>query len=157
MIRGFGMSQAAASYSIISDNGNLITDWICRGLKEDMSWVGEHYTCGFVYDDRLIGGVIFHNLRPGHDVWWTIYTTDKRWCNSRVLHFLFATAFDGLGCRRINLLVSKSNQACLRLVKGLGFKIEGCLRDYRENGEDCYILGILKNEAKFYFKNKGEK
>jgi len=31
----------------------------------------------------------------------------------------------------------------------LGFKIEGLLRRFREDGSDCYFLGLLKEERKF--------
>lgn len=41
------------------------------------------------------------------------------------------------------------NVKSLKLVKGLGFKTEGLLRRYRSSGEDCYLLGMLKNECKW--------
>ena len=97
----------------------------------------------------MLGGLIFHSYRPNTEVWWTVYTVDKRWCNRRMLKVMFDIAFNKLKCRRISLLVSKSNVAGINFVKKLGFQQEGMFRVYRENGEDCYIFGMLKNECKW--------
>lgn len=112
--------------------------------------MGENYTVGFAKNNKMLGGLIYSGYRPETDVWWTIYTEDKTWCNRYLLKFAFGVAFHDLKCRRINILVSKSNKACLKMVLRMGFKIEGRLRKYRENGEDAYILGILKEECRFY-------
>jgi len=141
------------TYRIVEDNGEQITFWVCRGLDIGVSWLGKHLTFGFMLNDRLIGGLIFHDYRPEHDIWWTVYTIDKRWCNRRMLREMFSLAFCGLKCRRINLLVSKSNFSGLNFVTKLGFKKEGLLRRYRENGEDCYFLGMLRQECKWLTKN----
>lgn len=134
---------------IVCDKNNALAQWVCQGLGENFDWVGDNYTIGFVLDKQLLGALIFHNLRPKREVWWTIYTVDKRWCSLRVLKYIFNLAFNVLQCRRISLLVSRSNQNCLRLVKKLGFKIEGRLRQYRDNGEDAFILSMLNNECKW--------
>lgn len=143
------------TYEIAEDSNEKITFWVCHGLDIGAAWLGRHLTFGFLLDGRLVGGLIFHDYRPEQDVWWTVYTTDKRWCNRRMLRQMFGLAFCGLKCRRINLLVSKSNTECLKFVEKLGFTKEGLLREYRENGEDCYFLGMLRQECK-WIKTKGE-
>lgn len=144
------------AYEIVEDTNELITFWVCRGLNIGVSWLGRHLTFGFMSDGKLIGGLIFHDYRPQCDVWWTVYTIDKRWCNRRMLRQMFGLAFCGLKCRRINLLVSKNNKDSLNFVKKLGFSEEGLLRQYRENGEDCYFFGMLRHECKWLITN-GEK
>lgn len=158
MIRGCVLKQVSDCFNcvvregkvqIIQDENNVLAKWVCQGLGENFDWVGDNYTIGFVQNNRLLGALIFHNLRPKCEVWWTIYTVDKHWCTLSVLKYIFMVAFDGLKCRRISLLVSRSNVKCLSLVKRLGFKIEGCLRQYRDNGEDAFILSMLNNECKW--------
>lgn len=136
-------------YKIIEDKTDSITDWVCNELNCGRVWLGKHLTFGFFVDNRLIGGLIFHDFRPQIDVWWTIYTTDKRWCNRRTLKFMFGLAFNILKCRRINVLVSAKNTNGLNFVKKLGFKQEGLLRQYRDNGDDGCFLGMLKTECKW--------
>ncbi|MDO4161887.1 MAG: GNAT family protein [Pseudomonadota bacterium] len=144
-------------YRIVEDRDDLVTDWVCRGLQYDKQWLDRHLTFGFMQGEKIIGGLIFHNYRPAHEIWWTVYSTDKRWCNRRMLESMFGLAFEGLSCRRISLLVSKNNTDSLNFVKKLGFCPEGLLRSYRENGEDCYIFGMLKSECKWIKKHKEKK
>lgn len=134
---------------IIPDSNGAIKDWVCAGLNENTDWCGENYTCGFVRDGKLIGGLIYHDYRLDTDVWWTIFSTDKRWCTKRVLHYIFSIAFGALQCRRISLIVSAHNQTCLNFVRKLGFKEEGRLRAYRDDGSDGIIFGMLKSECRY--------
>lgn len=142
------MSKAVASYNIILDKNGAIANWVCRGLAMNPEELGDNITLGFVADGQPLGGLVYHGFQDG-SIWWTIYTIDRRWCSRKVLKFIFGLAFDMLNCRRINILVSKDNVCCLKLVKRLGFVREGFLRKYRKSGEDCYILGILKSECKW--------
>lgn len=148
MTRGSDMSRETASCKIIADSGDVITRFVCEGLGYDTDWLDEHFTIGFIKGGRLLGGLIYHNIRPGRDVWWTLYTTDKRWCCKRILNFMFGLAFDYFGCRRVSMSADADNADCLKLASKLGFKPEGLLRGYRDNGKNCIIMGMLKNEYK---------
>ena len=141
---------------ILLDVSDDITHWICRGLNSNEDWIGKHITYGFALDGKMLGGLIFNDVRRNHDVWWTIYSDDKRWCNRHVLRTMFAAAFVDIGCRRINVLVETDNLDSINLVERLGFKREGLLRKYSENGHDCYIYGMLKQECP-WLEKKGTK
>ncbi len=143
------MNGEQALFKILPDKNGKVTQWICDGLNETTDWLGDYFTLGFWINDEIVGGLIFHDYRLHTDVWWTIYAPDKRWCTRRVLRRMFSLAFDVLRCRRINLLVSTDNNACLRFVRKLGFQTEGLLRQFREDGRDCYFMGLLKQERKF--------
>jgi RimJ/RimL family protein N-acetyltransferase len=125
-----------------------ITDMVRLGLGYSKDWPGDEFlSFGFFYNKKLIGALVFHDLRRHTEVWWTIYTVDKRWCTRKVLRLMFTIAFGRMDCRRISVLVSKNNLQSLNLVRRLGFKEEGLLRQCREDGEDCYILGMLRSEC----------
>lgn len=145
------MKQERESFKIIRDcKHHSVERFICKGLHTGQEWLkGPRYTFGFVLNGRLLGGLIYHDLRPETDVFLTIYTRDKRWCNRRVLRFIFNIAFEVFKVRRISLLIDTDNQPCLRLCTALGFKQEGLLRHYRENGKSCYMYGLLKEERIF--------
>lgn len=149
MIRGSDMSRAAASCKIIADKGEIITRFVCKGLGFDTDWLGEHLTIGFMRGGRLIGGLIYHDCRPGRDVWWTLYTTDKHWCTKKALRFIFALAFDFYHCRRISMLTGVNNAKCLKLAYKLGFRAEGILREYNDDGQDAVIMALYKQQSKF--------
>lgn len=145
------MNRETASYNIVADYNGEITQWVCQGLgeKPHPDWLGPHFTIGFVRNNRLIGGLIYHDYRPGCDVWWTLYTTDKRWCTRKALKFMFGLAFDYFRCRRVSMITDADNYPCLNLAQKLGFKAEGVLRKYREDGKDAVLMGLLKNECNF--------
>lgn len=141
--------------SILRDSGKQIVRWVCRGLQDNPDDYGtDCFALGFVEQGRLIGGLIFHGISQ-RELWWSIYTTTPLWCNKRVLRFCFDLAFNVLGVRRINLLISTSNVQSLSFCTRLGFQIEGIKRQARDNGEDAFCLGMLKSECKFI--NKGER
>lgn len=129
------------------DKTGHIGQWVCQNLGFDIRELGDHLTYGFSDGKKMLGGLIFHNPLPHQHIWWTIYAPDKHWCTRRVLKHMFGLAFKELQCRRINILVSAGNAESLKFVQKLGFKKEGLLRKYRDNGEDCYFLGMLKEEC----------
>ncbi|MBE6454694.1 MAG: GNAT family N-acetyltransferase [Alphaproteobacteria bacterium] len=136
--------------NLVYDQDNRITEWVCKGLGFDRRWLDkEFHTFGFYISGKLIGGLIYHNIRPFRDLWWTIYTTDKRWCNRRNLKKIFEFAFNFWQVERISILVSTNNYPCIKLIKKLGFQQEGLLRNYRDDGADCYFYGLLKTENKW--------
>lgn len=143
------MKQQMVSCKLIYDYDGKITDWVCKKLDYDKDSLEQYRTIGFWLHDQLIGGLIYHNIRPKRDLWWTIYTADKRWCNKRVLKIIFNLAFKFWQVERISLLVNTDNHECIKLVEALGFKKEGCLRQYRDDGSDCYFYGMLKSENKW--------
>lgn len=135
--------------SIIPDCNGVIAKWVCDGLGYDTNWIGDNYTIGIKNKKNIIAGLIFNNYRDNVEVWLTIYSVSPYWCNKKILRYIFKTCFETLKCERVSVLVSKDNSKSLSLCKRLGFKIEGLLRRYRENGKDCYIMGMLKEENKW--------
>lgn len=143
------MKQEAGLCKIIPDCNGMIANWVCAGLGENTDWIGANVTIGIVRAGKLIAGVIYNDCRPGVDVWMTIYSASKYWCSRRILKHIFAVAFDVMDCRRVSAFVSVDNQASKSMLERLGFKREGLLRQYRDNGEDCFLFGMLKSECKW--------
>lgn len=143
------MKPEAELYSIKPDKDGSIQKWICDGLGENTDWIGDSYTFGICYDGRMVGGIIMNDYRKDLDVWLTIYSVSPRWCSKSVLKYIFKTCFETLNCKRVNVFISKDNSKSLSLCERLGFVKEGLLRQYRENGQDCYILGMLKMECRW--------
>ena len=141
--------MAADCISIIYNQNQQLTDWVCQGLNIDTSWLNRYMTLGVQYHGKTIAALIYHDIKPTQELSWTIYSTDKHWCTKKVIKEFMRIAFEVFKCRRINLLVTVNNTTCLNFVTRLGFQIEGRLREYREDGQDCYILSLLKSENKY--------
>lgn len=143
------MSKAAEFCELIVDDDGRIACWVCQNLAMPEYAAESVCALGFLYKKRLIGGVVFGNYRQNRDIWLTIYTNDKHWCNRRILKTIFKLAFEFFNCRRVSILITEDNAASLSLTKRLGFRKEGRLRQFREDGKDAYVLGMLKEECNF--------
>ena len=128
-------------------DGSVIA-WVCKGLGDNPLDYGENVTLGIYLNNRLIAGIIFNDIRPNRDVWMSIYTEDKKWCNRRVLRLIFDFVFSKINAERASAFVSKDNEPSKKMLEKLGFVREGLLRHYRDNGKDCYVFGMLKSERK---------
>lgn len=135
-------------------NGGEVLNWVCKGLDENPAEYGNNIALGLYLEDKLIAGVIFNDIRPNRDVWLTIYSENKKWCNKRILRLIFDFIFDKIGAERASAFVSKDNEPSINLVEKLGFVREGLLRHYRDNGKDCFVYGMLKSECKWRSKNE---
>ena len=144
-----GLKSEPVLYKIMPDFNGVIQRWICDGLNEDTDWIGDSYTFGICYKGKMVGGIILNNYRKDLDVWLTIYSVSPHWCVKNVIKYTFKTCFEALNCKRVNILVSKDNIKSLSLCERLGFVKEGLLRQYREDGKDCYFMGMLKKECKW--------
>ncbi len=144
------MNKAAESCKIVIDDDGRIAKLIAGKLEMEEANPENSAALGFLINGKMAGGILYTALKPGNDVWLSIYADDKRWCTRRVLKIIFGIVFDLWGCRRANALIDVDNRASLRLATGVGFRKEGKMRQYRENGRDVYVLGMLKNECKFF-------
>lgn len=130
-----------------------VVEFVARGLGDRVEEYQPCLALGLFYKE-LIGGILIHDIRPEVDCYLTIYTTNKRWATKSVLRYVFGIIFNLIKCRRCSVLVSKANSKSLKMCKQLGFKEEGLLRQYRDNGDDCYCLGMLKQECNWIWENQ---
>ncbi len=132
---------------VVYDVNQLTVPWVCAGLGYPPDSLRVFMALAFMRGNKLCGALLFHDGYASKDVWWTIYTIDKRWCQRSVLRQIFKVAFDDLKCRRVGVLVQADNEKSLKLVKRMGFVEEGRLRQLGENGQDCFVFSMLRNEC----------
>lgn len=83
------MSRAAEFCKIAVDDDGRLSALICRKLNMRLPAERIAGSLGFLLGGKLAGGVLLSDLRPGCDVWISIYADDKRWCSRRVLQTVF--------------------------------------------------------------------
>lgn len=132
-----------------ADTTGKVVEFVAKGLGDDVSDYIPALAIGFYKEEELIGGVLINDIRPQRDCWLTIYTTTPYWAKRHVMRYVFGIIFNLIGAQRCSVLVSLSNQKSFDMCKRLGFVEEGILRQYRDNGEDCHVLGMLKQECKW--------
>lgn len=123
--------------------------FVAHGLNDN---VGDYLPCFSInisLNGQTIAGVLINDIRPKRDCWLTIYSTSKRWATKGVLKYVFGVVFKIIGAERCSVFVSADNDKSLNMCLRLGFKQEGLLRYFRNDGKDCVLLGMLKNECRW--------
>ena len=137
-----------------ADSTNKVLEFVADGLGDKVADYIPSLPIGIYQGGELIGGVLINDIRPQRDCWLTIYTTTPYWAKRQVMRYVFGVVFDLIQAKRCSVLVSLSNKKSYKMCKQLGFVEEGILRQYRDNGEDCYVMGMLKSECKWIGENK---
>lgn len=132
-----------------ADSTNKVLEFVADGLGDKVADYIPSLPIGIYQGGELIGGVLINDIRPQRDCWLTIYTTTPYWAKRQVMRYVFGVVFDLIQAKRCSVLVSLSNTKSYKMCKQLGFVEEGILRQYRDNGEDCYVMGMLKSECKW--------
>lgn len=131
-------------------------EYVAGGLKDNVLDYLPCLALNISLNNKTIAGVLINDIRPQRDCWLTIYSNSKRWATRRVIRYVFNIVFHVIGVQRCSVFVSESNKKSFDMCLRLGFTKEGMLRKYRENGENCYVMGMLKQECFWIKENKNE-
>lgn len=135
---------------IILNERDRLAAWAQARIPNVPSWGEWCEAIGLERDGELSAVVVF-NLFSGADIAMHIAAVPgRRWMTRDFLRAAFRYPFVQLGCRRVTGYVPISNHDALRFDLHLGFKVEGCMREAMENGEDVVVLGMLKRECRWF-------
>lgn len=93
--------------------------------------------------------VVVYNWKDESNIGMSIAATSPKWCNRKAIKIAFGFPFIQLGMNRVTSIIRETNEKSIKLVKGLGFRFEGEMRGYYENGDSALMFGLLKNECKW--------
>ena len=124
-------------------------DYVSAWLQSKIPGISFHdcKAIGIIKNQKLIAGVVYHNLRDGQ-IEASIAVTAKNWANKTILYALFAYPFKQCNGHRILVTVRDNNNKSIKLAKRLGFKHEGKLRQMFPP-HDAVLLGMLRSECKW--------
>lgn len=118
-----------------------VADWIGKELGFGVfpPWKA----MGVEKDGKIVAGLLF-NCFEGKDVHVTA-------CGSgfgkNFLQSVGDYVYNQLGCSRMTFKTEQ--ESVVRLAERLGGKIEGKLRHHFENGNDAWIVGVLRDEYRY--------
>jgi L-amino acid N-acyltransferase YncA len=90
--------------------------------------------------------VAFDNYRGEAGLELSIASDNPRWATRQTIATLLMYPFGQLNCRRVTAFVLKGNKRSRRFVEGIGFKLEGKLRDAGKNNEPMLVFGLTKRD-----------
>lgn len=145
------------TYHIIKGHDEFVATFVSNYVANvsPQEYFSHYRAIGIAKDDgdiknaKLVAGVVFNEFRPPQDVRGHIAVADKGWANKEVLREIFAFPFEELGFHRITAVISKKNKKAQNIVRKMGFKYEGNLRQAMADGDDAIIYGILKEQCKW--------
>ena len=124
----------------------VLRDWLCQRLEiprlqQDSKTIA-------VIDEARILAVVAYSAFNGHDCQVSV-AGEGHWLSRYTIPVFFKYPFNQLGCRRMTAFCRDSNDRVQRFAVKFGFKREGILRSYFEDGADCHIFGLLKEDCRF--------
>jgi len=117
---------------------------------------GEYDAFGYSYNGELIAGFVYNRF-TGRDVHVSAVSVTPIWVTKANMGFILSVGFDIMKVERISSLTSKSNKRARKLLEGLGFKLEGMIREGNPDDTDICCYGILKREARRWLDYAKEK
>lgn len=128
----------------IAEN-DALKAWIEARIPDYRS--GQHTICvGVERGGRLCAVVAWDNFREGACMDVSIAADNPRWATRQTITTLLMYPFGQLKVRRINSFVAKGNKRARKLNEGLGFKLEGKLRDACKNNEPLLVFGLTRRD-----------
>lgn len=128
------------------DQSPEYVSWAASILKIHPRYFGHCTTLAFSHRGDLVG-VVLYSRYNSVNVEITLATTSPKWCSRQHIGAMFRYPFVQLEAKRMTAICRASNTRVRDIMSRGGFKQEGELRHFYEDGESACIYGILPNEA----------
>lgn len=127
--------------------------WAEERMPDGIISFGNATTIGVIgADNKVMAVAVYMNYRKT-DIEMAFAADNPRWATPSNIRGMLFYPFFQLGCRRVTTFTRHDNKRAIRLNEGLGFKLEGRLREAANNGEDMVIYGLTKSDymqGKYY-------
>jgi len=127
---------------------DLVAEWVARRLGRKHWYAKSNVALGMTDGEKLIGGMVFYDYRPGAEVHFSVATAGPKAMKLRALARMYAYAFGQLGVKRITAEIELKNTRSIRLAEGVGFIREGVKRKAAPDGGHVGVFGLLLKDFK---------
>ena len=127
----------------------VVAEVVRRRIKGAEDGFGPCTAIGVIRQERLIGGVVYHNYQSHYKSIQVSFAFDSPlWATPTVLRAVCRYPFDQLGVVRVTSLAAKKNKRSRRMIESVGFKLEGVARK-GFGDDDCCIYGLFRHECRW--------
>lgn len=123
-----------------------ITAWLAQQTSEPTGW-HNHQAIASVRDGEIIGAVLYDRYTGCDIMMHYALKSGALAAKPDFIRAVFRYPFVQLECRRVTAMVDWKNHKSRKVVRHLGFKEEGVLRDARPD-DDVVVYGMLVEECK---------
>ena len=126
----------------------LIGEFVARLIPgaEHAEDFGAYQSLGFADSKGLVAGVVFLNYKQ-HAVDINLGAINAKWASRAAFKMISHFAYEGLAVNRLHASVGKRNKRSRKLLEGVGFKLEGCLKKGFSKDEDMMIYGMVRDDC----------
>lgn len=128
----FGQDEAVAAWASARLGTAIVRPYVAIGVGD-----GSQLRAAMVFNDYT-----------GANIEITVASDPSGWTRAAVRE-AFAYPFRQAGCRRLTLRTRADNAAVLGIAARLGFRREGVLRDFYDDGCDAVVFGLLRSECRW--------
>jgi RimJ/RimL family protein N-acetyltransferase len=97
-------------------------------------------------DGQISGAVLFNDLQEASV---EVSIVAPRAVSRALLRLAAQHAFGELQCNRVTARTRASSLTVRRFIEKAGFRQEGVLRSYYQDGDDAILFGMLKSECRW--------
>lgn len=125
---------------------DFVAKWMAKQTGQEII---PPYTAFGVLDPngRLCGAMLFNGLDEG-SIEVSLFAPRK--VSRGLLRIAARYAFGQNGCNRITARTRVSNLRVRGFIEKVGFKQEGVLRAYYQDGDDAILYGLLRSECRWW-------
>jgi RimJ/RimL family protein N-acetyltransferase len=117
--------------------------------------LGPFQAIGVAINKKIVAGFVFNNYTED-EIMLSLAAIDPRWCQKGIIEAVLGYPFSQVGVHRVSLICAKGNKRARKLAEGLGFRLEGTLKEHFDRKYDGIIYGMTKPECK-WIKDNGKK
>lgn len=137
---------------LIFNDDFAVGEWVARRiphLGSAREW-GPFRAIGIAQGNKPIAGAVYNHSR-GFDMEISFAADSPRWARRGIIRGILAYPFVQCGCTRLTATIAKRNKRARRLVEGLGFKQEGCLRRGLDGRQDAILYGLQQEQCRWIY------
>ena len=131
----------------------FVAQWVAQRVKGFSPNPGQYVAIGIADGQRLIAGAVYHDYTR-NGIGMTLAADSPRWATKGNIAALLRYPFEQLNVRRITVSAERKNSRSRKLIEGVGFKLEGVLREGFGAGKDAILYGMLKKDAVRWLERK---
>jgi len=131
---------------VVPNAGDEVVKWVAE--RANARSFGESVCIGYYKKGKIVGGIVFSEYRI-EDIALSAAFEDKECFIRENVKHVFKYPFEQLKCHRVTAYTETDNKSANKILKQLGFKHEGTMREIGENQKDANIYGMLQRECKW--------
>jgi hypothetical protein len=127
-----------------------VAKWVVARVQDikTVEELGDFATIGFALDNKVVAGFVFNNYTED-EIMLSCASDNPRWMTRGNIKTIFGYAFNQCGVHRLSVICAKGNKRVRKLAEGMGFRLEGTLKEHFDRKHDGIIYGMTKPECKW--------